>query len=183
MLIRLATVADTEALLDIYTPYVRNTAITFEYEIPTVEDFSNRIRTILEKFPYLIAEEDGHILGYAYASAFKTRAAYDWSVETSIYIDLNLHHKGIGKALYQALEEYLKKQNVCNLCACISYPNPQSISFHEALGYRTVAHFTKSGYKTGTWYDMVWMEKFLCKHTTPPSPFIPFKELSASLEK
>lgn len=177
MNIRTATPADAPQLLQIYAPYVENTSITFEYETPSVEDFTERIRRTLEKYPYLAAEDNHVILGYAYASAFKARAAYAWSVETSIYIRKDLEHRGIGTALYKALEKALALQNICNLCACIAYPNPASISFHESFGYKTVAHFHASGFKQNAWSDMIWMEKELCPHTIPPEPFIPFPEL------
>ncbi|MCM1542246.1 MAG: GNAT family N-acetyltransferase [Blautia sp.] len=177
MNIRTVTPADARELLHIYAPYVENTTVTFEYEVPSVEDFAHRIRHTLEKYPYLAAVEGNDILGYAYASAFKDRAAYAWSVETSIYVREDRNHKGIGTALYQALEQVLAKQNICNLCACIAYPNPASIAFHERFGYRTVAHFHASGFKRDAWSDMVWMEKELRPHTVPPEPFIPFPEL------
>lgn len=180
MNIRPATTADAAVLLEIYTPYVEHTAITFEYSVPTLEEFTERVHHTLQKYPYLVAEENGKLLGYAYASAFKGRAAYDWSVETSIYVKEDTHHLGIGKALYTALEEILRKQHVCNVCACISYPNPESIAFHEYFGYRTVAHFHASGYKQEAWHDMIWMEKELCPHTIPPLPFIPYSQLSDS---
>ena len=181
MNIRTATPADAPQLLHIYAPYVENTSITFEYEIPSVENFSERVRHTLEKYPYLVAEENGVILGYAYASAFKQRAAYDWSVETSIYIREDAGRKGIGTALYKALEKALALQNICNLCACIAYPNPASVSFHESFGYKTVAHFHSSGFKQNAWSDMIWMEKELCPHTIPPQPFIPFPELKQTV--
>lgn len=177
MNIRTATPADAPQLLHIYAPYVENTSITFEYMVPSVEEFAGRIRHTLEKYPYLAAEENGVLQGYAYASAFKERAAYDWSVETSIYVREGMEHKGIGTALYHALEELLAKQNICNLCACIAFPNPASIAFHESFGYKTVAHFHASGFKQHAWSDMIWMEKELCPHTIPPGPFIPFPEL------
>lgn len=178
MKIRIACPEDAPELVRIYAPYVENTAITFEYTVPSGDEFENRIRHTLEKYPYLVAEEDGCLMGYAYVSPFKSRAAYDWSVETSIYIRQDCKRRGIGQALYNALEEILRRQHICNLCACISYPNPDSIAFHEAFGYHTVAHFHASGYKHGSWYDMVWMEKLLCPHEIPPKPFIPFPELS-----
>lgn len=179
MNVRYATLEDASAILAIYTPYVKNTNITFEYEVPSLEEFTERIRHTLERFPYLVAEEEGKIVGYAYASAFKTRAAYNWSVETSIYVDQDRHGAGIGQALYNALEQYLTRQNVCNLCACIAFPNPPSVAFHERFGYKTVAHFHSSGYKAGQWIDMIWMEKELCPHSIPPKPFIPFPQLSS----
>lgn len=175
--IRIATPDDAAALLKIYAPYVENTFITFEYEVPTLEDFQGRIRNTLKKYPYLVAVENDKIIGYAYASAFKGRAAYDWSVETSIYVQQGAHSKGIGSALYEELELWLRKQNVCNICACIAHPHPQSEAFHTKFQYKQVAHFHKSGYKLGQWVDMVWMEKELTPHQTPPTPFIPFSEL------
>lgn len=177
MNIRTVTPRDSVQLLDIYAPYVEHTYITFEYEVPSPAEFESRLRHTLEKYPYLAAEEDGTILGYAYASAFKGRAAYDWSAETSVYVRENCAGRGIGKALYSALEEFLRRQHICNLCACIAYPHPASIAFHEYFGYRTVAHFHSSGFKNGKWHDMIWMEKELCPHTVPPMPFIPFPQL------
>lgn len=177
MNIRIASPDDAKALLEIYAPYVRETVITFEYDVPTLEDFQERISHSLEKYPYLCAEIDGEIVGYAYASAFKGRAAYDWSIETSIYTKMGLQHKGIGKALYAELERILSMQNVCNMCACIAYPNPESEAFHEYFGYKRVALFNKSGYKFDKWVDMIWMEKELNPHTIPPKPFIPFGKI------
>lgn len=175
--IRIATPEDAARLVAIYTPYVENTSITFEYIVPSAEEFADRIRHTLTRYPYLVAELDGEPAGYAYASAFKSRAAYDWSVETSIYVSRDLRSSGVGSLLYEKLEEYLTAQHVCNVCACITYPNPPSIAFHEKHGYKTVAHFHASGYKQDAWHDMIWMEKTLCPHTIPPRPFIPFTEL------
>lgn len=181
MNIRIASPEDAPALLEIYAPYVKNTSITFEYEVPSVKDFSERIRHTLEKYPYLVAEENHTPVGYAYVSAFKSRAAYDWSVETSIYVSQDKKHAGVGKALYTALEKLLTRQHICNLCACITYPNPVSLAFHESFGYKTVAHFHQSGFKQGQWLDMIWMEKELCPHTNPPEPFLPFPQVDSTL--
>lgn len=175
--IRPVSIADADRLLEIYAPYVQKTAVTFEYEVPTLPEFKDRIAGITSRYPFLAALKDGKIEGYAYASAFKERAAYDWSVETSIYIDTDFHGQGIGSCLYEHLENILKKQSICNLCACIAYPNPESIGFHEHMGYKEVAHFHKSGYKFNTWYDMIWMEKFINDHTPNQKPFIPAKEV------
>lgn len=177
MNIRLAKSTDALGILSVYAPYVLNTPVTFEYEVPAEQEFAARITHTLERYPYYVAEEDGVILGYAYASVFKNRAAYNWSVETTIYIDRQQQGRGIGTALYQALERDLAQQNIVNLCACIAFPNPGSIAFHEAHGYHTVAHFHKAGYKGRKWYDMVWMEKTLNEHAPVPEPFIPFPEL------
>lgn len=175
--IRPVTLSDTDALLAIYAPYVTETAITFEYTVPSPSEFSKRIQAVSSRYPYLAACQDGVIKGYAYASEFKSRAAYGWSVETSVYVEKHSGGQGIGSLLYQELEALLARQNICNLCACIAYPNPESIAFHEKHGYQTVAHFHKSGYKFDTWYDMIWMEKFLNEHVRNPRPFIPIKML------
>ena len=110
---------------------MEKTAITFEYKVPTVREFKNRIASTLKRYPYLAAVRDGRILGYAYASEFKERAAYDWAVETSVYVSEDARRTGAGSILYKALENYLKRQNVINVNACIAYPNPGSIAFHE----------------------------------------------------
>ena len=181
IVIRTATPVDAGALVSIYAPYVEKTEITFEYTVPSVEEFARRIECICKRYPYLVAELDGEIVGYAYASAFKERAAYAWSVETSIYVKEGIHGKGIGKALYTQLEEYLKRQNVTNINACITYPNPQSIAFHERFGYKPVAHFTACGYKNGKWCDMIWMEKHIAPHMVPNLPFVPFENIKETL--
>lgn len=183
MNIRTAVPRDSRELLEIYAPYVEHTYITFEYDVPSAAEFERRLLHTLEKYPYLAAEENGIILGYAYASAFKSRAAYDWSVETSIYVREDSTGRGVGSALYNALEEVLRRQHICNLCACIACPHPASIAFHEHFGYRTVAHFHASGFKNGEWHDMIWMEKELCPHTVPPMPFIPFPRLEHTSAK
>ena len=170
------TEADAQKLLKIYGYYVANTAISFEYEIPSVDEFKERIRNISSKYPYIKAVDDnGDILGYAYATAFKGRAAYDWSVESTIYIDKDYRHSGIGRSLYEALEDYLKYMGILNMNACIAYTESEdehltngSRYFHEKLGYELVGTFHKSGYKFGKWYDMIWMEKMLGKHSGKP---------------
>ena len=184
--IRTATVEDAEAILAIYAPYVTDTAITFEYEVPGIEEFQERIRHTLKRYPYLAAEKDGVIIGYAYAGPFKERAAYDWAVETTIYVDISRKKMGIGKKLYAALEQSLAQQNILNLNACIGYPEQEdeyltknSVEFHKHLGYRLVGEFYQCGYKFGRWYNMVWMEKQIGKHTDDPRPVIPFEELES----
>lgn len=173
--IRIAKAEDAEGLLNIYEPYVRNTAITFEYTVPSVDEFRLRIEHILQKYPYLVAERNGVIAGYAYAGPFKGRAAYDRAVETTIYVRQDLKRTGIGRELYYALEKVLSHQNFLNLYACIGYPQVEdeyltknSVWFHEHIGYRIVGHFYNCGYKFGRWYDMVWMEKFIGTHTDNP---------------
>ena len=173
--IRMAEPEDAEALLEIYRPYVENTAVSFEYEVPSVEEFRGRIEHTLEKYPYLVEEKNGELIGYAYVSPFKTRAAYDWSVETSIYIKKGITGQGYGKRLYLKLEEILKKQHILNMNACIAYTG-----FHEHLGYGLVGKFHKSGYKFGSWYDMIWMEKMLGEHSERPEAVLPITEIHLS---
>ena len=175
--IRPASPEDAAALLAIYAPYVEKTAITFEYQVPAEDEFRSRITGTLARYPYLTALRDGSIIGYAYASAFKERTAYDWAVETSIYVAEDMRRTGAGSVLYQALEDILKQQGVLNVNACIAYPNPGSIRFHEEAGYRTIGHFTQCGYKLGQWWDMIWMEKMLGEHESTPGPFIPYPQL------
>ncbi|MDD3217817.1 MAG: GNAT family N-acetyltransferase [Lachnospiraceae bacterium] len=179
--IRIAKETDAEALLEIYKPYVLNTAISFEYEVPSVAEFQNRIHNILQRYPYLILEESGQIKGYAYASSFKPRPAYDWSVETTIYMREDQKGKGYGKQLYLALEEALKRQNILNMNACIALAKPDdpyltnaSMEFHEHMGYRLVGTFTNSGHKFHRWYDMIWMEKIIGEHRENPAKVIAF---------
>lgn len=168
--LRTATVDDAERLLSIYAPYVTRTAITFEYDVPSADEFRRRVAHTLESYPYIVAESvtDGSLLGYAYASRFKERAAYQFACETSIYVRHDVRGRGVGGALLTALEESLVRQGVRSICACITYvqvADPYltnaSMLFHERMGYRLVAHFHRSGFKFGRWYDMIWMEKLV----------------------
>ncbi|AGK71027.1 phosphinothricin acetyltransferase [Streptococcus cristatus] len=163
MNIRLAKKSDAAALLAIYAPYVENTVITFEYEVPTIEDFANRIEKTLGKYPYLVAEEDGVVLGYAYASTYYARAAYDWAVELSVYVSQDTRGKGVGSKLYDELEGLLDQMGYMHFLACISLPNEDSFAFHAKRGYQQVAHFPKIGYKFERWHDIVWLQKSLEK--------------------
>ena len=182
--IRRAGTEDAAALLEIYRYYVLHTAITFEYEVPTVAEFANRITCTLQRYPYLVAEIDGQIVGYAYAGKFKERAAYAWNVELSVYVEKSQKRRGIGHALYHELERILKAQGVLNLNACIAYPVKEdeyltfdSVRFHEKQGFTMVGEFHASGYKFNRWYDMVWMEKLIGEHSTDQPPVTPFPQL------
>ena len=172
--IRTARLSDAPALRAIYAPYVEKTAITFEYTVPDVEEFAARMRATLRRYPYLVAERGGELVGYAYAGPFGTRAAYDWAVEMSIYLREDQRHQGTGRRLYAALEAVLHAQNVQNLYACIGYPDGADAH----LGYRLVGEFSRCGYKFGTWYSMVWMEKSIGARGESPAPVRPFPELS-----
>lgn len=175
--IEAAKYSDAKRLIEIYKPYVLDTAITFEYEVPGVEEFQKRIINTLINYPYLVAKIEDKIVGYAYTSSFKSRSAYIWAVETSIYVDKDYHGMKIGKLLYEELEKISKKQNILNMNACISMPDMGSVSFHKKMGYKQVAFFHQCGYKLNRWYDMIWMEKMIGEHKLNPQAFIPFSKL------
>ncbi|MGM9521904.1 MAG: GNAT family N-acetyltransferase [Oscillospiraceae bacterium] len=179
--VRMARESDAPELLKIYAPYVMNTNVTFEYTVPSEEAFAQRISGILRQYPYLVAEQDGRIAGYTYASAFRQRAAYIWSAESSIYINDDFHRRGIGKLLYTELERILRLQNVTSLSACIAYPNTPSINFHKSLGFERVARFSKCAYKRGQWVDIIWMQKAFTDDSAEPAPFVPLPEIPAEL--
>ena len=177
MEIRIARCEDAKYIQKIYEPYVKKTAITFEYEVPTVAEMQNRIEKTLKKYPYLEAIIDHQIVGYAYASAYSSRKAYDWSCELSIYIDENYHHQGIASALYKNLFEILKVMNIQTVYACITYPNVKSEAFHKKFGFERNAFFKKSGYKFKQWQDMIWMEKSIGNYGNVDD-LIPFPTLN-----
>lgn len=168
MAIRHATLADLPRILEIYGPYVKNTAISFEYTVPSLESFTQRFLGITAQFPWLVWEEDGCILGYAYGSLPFERAAFQWSAEASIYLCPEAKGRGIGKALYAALEQLLQKQGYRKVYAIITTANDDSIAFHKAVGYRHTATMPDCGYKLGKWYGIVWMEKDLNSWSDPP---------------
>ena len=160
-MIRIATEADVPAIREIYAPYVTDTTITFEYDVPTLEAFYNRYRMITEDFPWIVWEEAGEILGYAYACRPFERTAYSWCAEPSIYLKPEAQGKGIGRKLYQALEELLKGLGYRVLLALITGENTGSLRFHEKLGYRSAGELIGCGYKFGKWLSVFWMEKQL----------------------
>ena len=238
--LRLATPQDADALLEIYAPYVKQTAISFEYDVPSAAEFAERIEQTLQRYPYLLAYvsdeaacaddernenfkisasaagagneilpadearncasgaakqnsanlivavkqsganlKHGQILGYAYASAFKERAAYDWSTESSVYVSQNAHAFGIGRLLYEALQRALRAQNIVDMNACIAcgddeYLNDASVRFHERMGFRFVGRFQRCAYKFGRWYDMAWMQKPIGEHLQNQPAMRPF---------
>jgi phosphinothricin N-acetyltransferase len=237
--LRLATPQDADALLEIYAPYVKQTAISFEYDVPGAAEFAERIEQTLQRYPYLLAytsdeatfandERDenfkisasaadaeseispadeardrtsaakqngvnlivaakqsginlkhGQILGYAYASVFKERAAYDWSAESSVYVSQNARALGIGRLLYETLQRALRAQNIADMNACIAcgddkYLNDASVRFHERMGFRFVGRFERCAYKFGRWYDMAWMQKPIGKHLQNQPAMKPF---------
>ena len=168
MIIRDVKLSDAKRLLDIYSYYVEHTAISFEIETPTLEEFENRIITKSAKFPYLVVEDEGTVMGYVYASPFIPRAAYDHCCELSIYLDKDSRKKGYGRALYEAIESRLKDMGILNLYTCIGDPivedeylNSNSEEFHSHMGYERIGLFHKCGRKFDRWYNMIWMEKFI----------------------
>ena len=160
-MIRVAVEADVPAILEIYAPYVTGTTITFEYEVPTKTEFLNRFRTITRDYPWLVWEENGEILGYAYACRPFERAAYSWCAEPSIYLKSAAQGRGIGRRLYLALEELLKLQGCRVLLALITGENTGSVAFHEKLGYSVCGQIHRCGWKFDRWLNVFWMEKHL----------------------
>lgn len=187
--IRFATVHDAPQLLAIYAPYVELTAVTFETRVPTLEEFTERIERTLARYPYLVAERDGMIVGYAYAGPFKTRAAYDWAIETSVYVRRDVRRTGAGRALYTALERVLAAQGIVNMNACVAYADRDdeyltrdSVTFHERLGFKLVGEFHDCAHKFGRWYSVIWMEKHIGEHLADQPPAKPFPEVRAVFE-
>ena len=173
--VRFATPADAEALVAIYAPYVLNTAITYEYEVPTCEEFAKRIETYSRKHPYLVAELNGTPVGYAYACPLGSRPAFNWAVETAIYVREDCKGKGIGKVLYEKLEAILKVMGVRTITAAVAsvdhedpYLTDASIRFHLAMGYTPVGTFHNAGCKFGRWYDLTWLEKAIGSYENDP---------------
>lgn len=167
-MVRKANLEDAARLLEIYAYYVEHTAISFEYEVPTLQEFQDRMKTTMEKYPYLVIEMDGVVRGYAYAGPFVGRDAYRWSCETTIYLAPHVRKRGLGKILYGALEEQLREMGIRNLYACIGYPEEEdeyltrnSAEFHAHLGFSVAGRFQNCGYKFGQWYHMIWMEKII----------------------
>ena len=176
-MIRIAVEADVPAMLAIYAPYVENTTITFEYDVPCRREFIRRFYDITQQFPWLVWEEDGEILGYAYASYPYTRAAYRWCAEPSVYLKPSAQGRGIGKKLYAALEELLILQGYQVLYALITEENTASLRFHEKLGYRKKVLFDRCGFKMGRWLGVYWLEKRLNSVEIPKSFPAPFPAL------
>ena len=161
LLIRPATEADTDALLAIYAPFVERTAVSFETVVPSVEEFAARIDKSNSRWAWLVAERDGSLLGYAYGSTHRERAAYRWSVETSAYIDPRFQRQGIGKGLYLALLTVLADMGYCNAFAGATLPNDASIALHRSVGFEPIGVFKSIGRKFGKWHDVSWMQRKL----------------------
>jgi len=162
--------ADATAVLRIYAPFIENSAITFEYEIPAEDEFRERITRIAAAYPFLVAEHQGAIVGYAYAGRFRERAAYQWCCESSVYVDPAYLRRGIARSLYRELFKLLQAQGMRNVYAVITLPNPESVALHTAFGFTEAGLFRKAGYKHEQWHDVLFMEKFLAAHDLQPAP-------------
>lgn len=173
MNLRFAEVKDAQAILDIYAQYI-DKSVTFEWPLPTLSEFEERIRGIISFYPYLVAEEDGHIIGYAYAHRAQERAAYSWNSEFSVYIDSRCTKRGLGRLLYTKLLELSALQGIHNVYGVVTIPNDASFALHQSLGFHVAAHLTNAGYKAGKWHDVIWFEKRLIPHSDPPEPVKPF---------
>jgi len=181
-IIRLADTNDTHSLLKIYTPYVTETSISFETEIPLISEFQNRIDVILKKFPFIVYERDHQILGYAYASSHRSRAAYDWSVECSVYVEQGFHSQKIGTRLYQELFQLLKVQGVVNIYAGITLPNSNSVKIHENFNFTPIGIYKDAGFKQGKWWDVQWWQLQLQKPNTPQPLLNRIKKFQINIE-
>lgn len=165
-IVRDVRIEDAERLVEIYSYYVLNTAVSFEYEVPSVSEFEERIKHTIEKYPYLVCEKDNKIVGYVYAGAYSVREAYTWTATTSIYLDKDYRRQGIGALLYKEIEKRLKEKGIINLLAGVAYVEDEdeylshdSFKFHENQGYTEVAHMKTVGKKFDRWYDLLWYQK------------------------
>lgn len=178
--LRLATPADASGILCIYAPYIENTSFTFETEVPSVEAFSERIRNYMHKWPWVVVEENSVIAGYAYASGYRERVAYQWSVECSVYIHDDFHRKGLARILYGALFAILSKQGFRNVYAVINLPNEKSVALHESMGFTYFATYEQVGYKLGQWKNVGWWRLILNEFSQEPAPPLLFSSMDLS---
>lgn len=156
---------DIEAMLRIYAPYVLETPISFEYVVPSVEEFGLRVKkTIDSKFPWIVASKGNDVIGYAYAGALRTRAAYQWSCEVSVYVDQGSHGLGVGKKLYSSLLEKLKERGFQQVFAGVTSPNQQSQDFHASFNFRMIGVYQKIGFKFDQWHDVTWYQLDLSEY-------------------
>jgi phosphinothricin acetyltransferase len=176
-MIRIATTDDSESILKIYAPYIENTSYTFETEVPSIDSFKKRISSYLQNWPWLVCEIDGVIAGYSYGARHRERVAYQWSVESSVYVHDDYQRMGVARALYTALIDILKLQGFRNLYAVINLPNDKSVSFHEKLGFEYFATYKSVGYKLGRWKNVGWWQLQLNEYSMEPEPPVEFSEI------
>ena len=178
--IRQVQLSDAEQILKVYAPFITDTCISFEYVVPSVEEFAQRIAGISAEYPYIVLEEDCEIVGYAYAHRYLERVAYSWDVEVTIYLAPKVQGKGLGVILYDALEKLMALQNIKNLYSCITGDNVHSIEMHRSMGYELIGTFPKAGFKHDRWLDLVWMAKTIGEKENAPLALVPFSEVEAS---
>ncbi len=176
--IRLASRSDAPAIHQIYAPIVRDTHISFEQTVPSVDEIGDRIASTLKQHPWLVCELDGMLAGYAYASAFRARAAYQWTAETTVYIHADFQRRGIARALYSSLLAVLREQGYRSVIGVIALPNEGSVRAHEALGFRKVGVLEAVGYKAGAWRDTGWWQLILRPPEASPRPPRPIAQLA-----
>jgi L-amino acid N-acyltransferase YncA len=175
MKIRAAISSDAEAIAAIYAPIVRDTFISFELDPPSVEEMRSRISTTTRRFPWLVCVDDSNaVTGYVYASAHRSRAAYQWSVDTTAYVRADRRGQGIGRALYTALFDELAALGYFQAFAGIALPNDASVALHEAVGFERIGVYRNVGYKCGAWRDVGWWQRSLRPLETPPADLLPF---------
>lgn len=169
-MIRLASPQDAPGVREIYAPVVRETAISFELEPPSVEEMQKRMAEVVQRMPWLVCEHRGEVLGYAYASPHRARAAYQWSVDVSVYVHAQARRSGVGRGLYRSLVALLALQGYYHAYAGITLPNPASVGLHESLGFTPVGVYRAVGYKLGAWHDVGWWQLTIQALVTPPEP-------------
>ncbi len=174
MQIRLAQPADAAGICAIYAPIVKTSAITFEYQVPGVEEFAGRIESVMQQYPWLVAESDDKIAGYAYAGKFRERAAYQWCCESSVYIHPDFQRQGLARKLYEMLFGLLQQQGMINVYAVITLPNRESVALHSSMGFIETGTLHKAGFKLGAWHDVLLMEKILGPHPEMPENLRPY---------
>lgn len=177
--IRLARHEDAKEILAIYEPFILNTAVTFEEVVPALDEFKNRIGNIQKECPYLVCEIDGKIAGYAYASSYRSRAAYRWNREVSVYVHPQFQRRNVAKALYHALFPILKMQGYARLYAVITLPNEASVRLHESFGFKEFALYKNVGYKLGQWQNVGWWELDLIEDEHKPFGPLPFEDVKS----
>lgn len=178
--IRPAAPDDAHQILAIYAPFVMDTPVSFEVEPPTVAAMGQRIAETTARFPWLVCARDGKVLGYAYAGRYRTRTAYQWSAEVSVYVHAGCRRLGVGRGLYRSLFAILARQGFCNAYAVIVLPNPSSVGLHESLGFQSVGVYRSAGYKLGRWHDVGWWQLTLQEHPPAPAPPLDFTAVQAS---
>ena len=174
--------ADAPAVRGIYAPFVADSATSFETDVPDVAEMERRLTVHADRYPWLVFEQGGTVLGYAYASPHRARKAYQWSVEVSVYVDPRAHRSGVGRALYTALFDVLRRQHYVNAYAGITLPNPKSVGLHQSMGFAPVGVYRQIGFKFDRWHDVQWLQLRLREDQAAPSDPIPVSAVAGSDE-